>query len=156
MCKDALPSGGKEILFHYIILERKMNMKEKLIRFMQGRYGLDPFAKFTTGVSLVMMLLFGFFPNILGYALSFGILGYSYFRMLSRNYTKRYNENQWFLKQKNHILFVFNNQKNRIAQNKTHHIYTCPACKQKIRIPKGKGKIQVRCPKCGKEFIKKS
>jgi hypothetical protein len=131
-------------------------MKEKLIRFMQGRYGFDQFAKFTTWFALILMLLIGFFPNPIGYALSLGILGYSYYRVFSKNYTKRYKENQWYLKQKNQVLHLFQNQRNLLAQKKTYHIYTCPSCKQKIRIPKGKGKIQVTCPKCSREFVKKS
>jgi DNA-directed RNA polymerase subunit RPC12/RpoP len=131
-------------------------MREKLIRFMQGRYGMDQLSRFTTGTSLFLMVLTLFIPNRIGYTLAVLLLIYSYFRMFSKNHTKRYKENQWFLKYYNPFHRLFVSQKNILRQRKTHHIYTCPTCKQKIRIPKGKGKIQIRCPKCNAEFIKRS
>ncbi len=76
--------------------------------------------------------------------------------MFSRNVRKRYDENVRFLNKTAKIRGFFKSQKNLMAQRKDYHIYTCPGCKQKIRIPRGKGKIEIRCPKCGTTFIKKS
>ena len=78
------------------------------------------------------------------------------FRVFSRNISKRYAENQKYLAKTYKLRTYIQQQKNSLAQRKVYHIYKCPGCKQKIRIPKGKGKIEIRCPKCGTTFIKKS
>jgi DNA-directed RNA polymerase subunit RPC12/RpoP len=137
-----------------------MKMKEKLIRFMQGRYGLDQLSKFLLVTGLTVVLLSAFFRetavSMLFYILGWAIVIYCYFRVFSRNVSKRYAENQAYLMKTCKIRNWVQNQKNIWQQRKVYHIYTCPSCKQKIRIPKGKGKIEVRCPKCGATFIKKS
>ena len=129
-------------------------MKEKLIRFMQGRYGIDQLSKFLLITGLAVVLLSA--VSMLLYIFGWGVVIYCYFRIFSRNVQKRYAENQAYLMKTYKIRNWFQNQKNIWQQRKVYHIYTCPSCKQKIRIPKGKGKIEVRCPKCGTTFIKKS
>lgn len=137
-----------------------MNFREKLIRFMQGRYGIDQLSKFILVIGVVCVLisaLFGDHPAaLIPYFLGWILVIYSYYRVFSRNVTKRYAENQSFLAKTYGIRNFFRKQKNIWQQRKVYHIYTCPSCRQKIRIPKGKGKIEVRCPKCGTTFIKKS
>ena len=32
-------------------------------------------------------------------------------------------------------------------------VFKCPNCGQKIRIPRGHGKVSVHCRKCGHDFI---
>lgn len=131
-------------------------MKEKIYRFMQGRYGTDDFSKFLLGVSMVMIIL-----NLLTRSSIFNLLFwvcliYSYFRMFSKNYSARYAENQKFLTLKNKWKYQWENHKRMREQKKIYRIYQCPFCKQKIRIPKGKGSIIVTCPKCKQEFGKRS
>lgn len=135
-------------------------MKEKFIRFMQGRYGVDAFSKFLVGAGLVVAILSMFFQRsrIAGV---FSILGwililYAYFRIFSKNHQKRYNENQEYLKRTSKIRYIFQNRNKLLEERKTNHIYRCPSCKQKIRVPKGKGKIEIKCPKCQTTFVKRS
>ena len=122
-------------------------MKERLQRFMIGRYGNDQLNQFIFILAIISMVLEIFTLILL-------IIGYA--RTLSRNINKRYEENMRFLATKDAILNKFRKQKYYAAQRKDFHIYTCPTCKQKIRIPKGKGKISITCPKCKTSFIKKS
>ena len=131
-------------------------MKEKFYRFMQGRYGADELSKFLTGVGMALIIL-----NILTRIPIFNLLFwvcliYSYFRMFSKNYSARYAENQKFLGLKNQFKYKIENHKRMREQKKIYHIYSCPYCKQKIRIPKGKGTIIITCPKCKEEFGKRS
>lgn len=131
-------------------------MREKLMRFMYGRYGVDSFGKFLLGTGIVLFLISGFTRFELFYFLAWAVLIYSYFRMFSRNIYKRSSENQVYLQKTARIRSFCWKQRNLMQQRKTHHIYKCPSCHQKIRVPRGKGKIEIRCPKCRTTFIKKS
>ncbi|MGN0298033.1 MAG: hypothetical protein ACI4C1_02420 [Lachnospiraceae bacterium] len=131
-------------------------MKERFYRFMQGRYGNDQLNNFTLIAMLILIVLSWITNWGLFYTLALVLLIWSYFRMLSRNIPKRQAENQKFLQIWNKVTTPLNKEKYYMEQRKTHHIYSCPNCKQKIRIPKGKGKIQITCPKCKHQFIKKS
>lgn len=131
-------------------------MKEKMIRFMQGRYGADQFSKFLLVIAMIFTILSLFIGKYFFYALAIGLLLYSYMRMFSKNYEKRYKENQCYLKYANMLSALWRHKKTKIEQSMHYHIYKCPKCKQKIRIPRGKGKIAITCPKCHKEFQKRS
>lgn len=123
---------------------------------MIGRYGVDSLSKFMLGTAVVLLVFaMGFRNNFLN-TLACLLVLLCYFRMFSRNYQKRAEENQNFLELKGKAATFLKREKEYFEQRKTHHIYKCPSCKQKIRVPKGKGKICITCPKCHTEFIKKS
>ena len=131
-------------------------MKERMQRFMAGRYGNDQLNQFIFIVAIISMVLDIITRQSLFYTLTLVLLILAYVRVFSRNINKRYEENMKFLQKKDAILNKFRKQKYYAAQRRNFHIYTCPQCKQKIRIPKGKGKISITCPKCRTSFIKKS
>ena len=136
-------------------------MKDKFYRFMQGRYGVDQFAKFTMGVTLVSIVLAIFVNTGSSAGSLLDMLGlvaivYTYFRIFSRNISKRAQENQKYLSATAKLRQRLNKEKNMMKQRKDYHIYTCPSCGQKVRIPRGKGKIEISCPKCHSKFVKRS
>ena len=131
-------------------------MREKFYRFMQGRYGTDELSKFLVGLGMALIILNILTKNAIFNLLFWVCLIYSYFRMFSKNHAARYAENQKFLGLKNKWTYKWENHKRMREQKKIYHIYSCPFCKQKIRIPKGKGTIIVTCPKCKEEFGKRS
>ena len=131
-------------------------MKEKFMRFMYGRYGVDTLGKYSLGAGLATMVLSIVFDSYTLSLLSWFFIILTYFRMFSRNLYRRSSENQTFLNKTYKLRTWFGKQKNMLAQRKTHHIYRCPGCKQKIRVPRGKGRIEIRCPKCHTTFIKNS
>ena len=131
-------------------------MRDKIYRFMQGRYGTDDFYKFLFWVALIGIVINWFFKSqMLSFAVTL-ILVYAMYRVLSKNHSARYAENQRYLQATAKFRYWFDQQKKLMEERKYHHIYTCPKCRQKIRIPKGKGKIMIRCPKCHHEFQKRS
>lgn len=130
-------------------------MRERFYRFMQGRYGNDQFGRFLLVVTLIFMVISIVGPDIF-YLLAMGLLIYSYFRMFSKNIYARRAENEWYLRKQAKVRGFFASQQKDFVQRKTHHIYRCPNCRQKIRIPRGHGRVEIRCPKCSTRFIKKS
>ena len=131
-------------------------MRDKIYRFMQGRYGTDDLYKFLFWVAVIVIVINWFVKSPALNLLVTLVLVYAMYRVLSKNHSARYTENQKYLQATAKFRYWFDQQKKLMEERKYHHIYTCPRCKQKIRIPKGKGKIMVRCPKCHFEFQKRS
>lgn len=90
------------------------------------------------------------------YVLALALLVYAYYRMFSKDLSKRSAENQWYLKKEMKVRGWWQRKKKAIAGRKEYKIYKCPKCGQKIRVPRHKGKIAIRCRKCGEEFIRKT
>lgn len=137
-----------------------IGMRERIQRFMAGRYGADQLSKTLSTVVLVSLIL-SMFSGILPvlsifYWVGLGLMIYSLFRTFSRNTSKRYEENQKFLNMRYKAAVKKDAAKKRWAQRSVYRFYKCPGCKQRVRVPKGKGKICITCPKCKTEFIKKS
>lgn len=136
-------------------------MMERLRRFMYGRYGTDALNSGLLILYIVIVFLQMFLRNtVAGLALmlfSYVIIVYYFFRCFSRNIPKRYGENQKFLKFWNPIKNYFKFLKLCIQErSSSKKLFRCPKCHQTIRVPKGKGKIAITCPKCRFEFIKKT
>ncbi len=134
-------------------------MRDFLYRFFQGRYGAygtDKLTKFMLAIAVILLVLSFATPLGFLYYLAFVLLFYCYFRMFSKNIPARYKENEAFVKVIDRMVNFFRGIGCNFSQRKKYHIYKCPNCKQKIRIPRGKGKIVVKCPKCQNEFIRHS
>lgn len=127
-----------------------------MMQFMQGRYGADQMGQMLSAVSMVFLIISLFSRNQAWFLLAVIGIVYNYFRMFSKNISKRYTENQKYLTMTAGIRRKLASWKSQLAQRKIYHIYRCPGCKQKIRVPRGRGKIEIRCPKCNTRFVKKS
>ena len=127
-----------------------------LQRFMAGRYGSDQL----NFALLVLCLLLSLISQITGlYVLlliSYLPLLIAIFRMFSRNIYKRRAENAWFLKLWTPVKTWFVQKFTMLRQSKQYRFFKCPYCRATVRVPRGKGKIQIRCPHCGNTFLKKS
>ena len=117
-------------------------------QFMTGRYGTDKLGLALLGTALAMSLLGTLIKApLVSVALSlayYALMFWALFRMFSRNTYARYEENRKFLR-------FFDRLKDR-----EHRYFSCPKCSQPVRVPRGKGKIAITCPKCREKFIKKT
>ena len=120
----------------------------RLRNFMAGRYGTDRLNMAILCVGLVASLLsvmIKFAPvNLVLFVLSYGMMFWAIFRTLSRNTYKRYQENRKFL------------QLTGRMKDREHRYFDCPKCRQMVRVPRGKGKISITCPRCREKFVKKT
>lgn len=131
-------------------------LRDHFGRFMYGRYGMDQYTRFLSYVCLVLLVATLFSNNIVVYILAILGVVYTYFRVFSRNISKRTAENQAYLKIYYKCMTKINRFKAQLKDRKTHRIFRCPSCSQKIRVPKNKGNILIKCPKCRIEFQKRT
>lgn len=129
---------------------------EKLRRFMYGRYGTDQLNIALVIAAMVISLISRIFGSFWGQLPAYLILIWVIVRMMSKNRAARMKENAVFLKLWNPIAKWFRLQYNRLRDIKTHRYFTCPNCKNTLRVPKGKGEITITCPVCKTRFDKKT
>ena len=119
-----------------------------LYRFMSGRYGSDRLNMAILCAGLIASIFSSLFRNLtvrmIFLVLSYVLMFWAIYRALSRNTYKRYQENRKFL-------LVFDRLKDR-----NNRYFNCPKCHQTVRVPRGKGKISITCPKCREKFIRKT
>ena len=123
------------------------NILNAMQRFMAGRYGHDRLNLTMLVVGCVLCFVQMFVPAGIGFVLTIvseALLILSLLRCFSRNTYKRYNENRKFLLMVDRI------------KDRAHRYYSCPKCRQTVRVPRGKGKIAITCPKCREKFVKKT
>lgn len=133
-------------------------MKEKFRRFMTRRYGVDQLSRVYLVAALVLMIVASFARGAMPILDLFALflLGYTYYRMFSRDISKMYAQNQKYLNFRYKQTVKWNNAKKRFAQRKEYRFFRCPQCRQRVRVPRSRGKICITCPKCKAEFIKRS
>ena len=142
------------------------SMKERLRRFMEGRYGADELNWFLTICGWVLLLVGFVLSGIDNKAtlavgsvlvgLSWAFLVLSVFRTLSKKTGQRAAENYKYFVYKNKVLGWFRTRKTRWQDRKVHRYFRCPQCHATVRVPKGKGKIRITCPHCKHQFVKKT
>ena len=131
-------------------------MREKLRQFMIGRYGTDGLNQFLSIASLVLLLIAIISRVNLFTYLGAALLIFCYYRTFSRNISKRTEENYKFYTLKDRVDNKFKGWKEQWANRKVYHYYRCPQCRQKLRVPRGRGRNQISCPRCGTQFSKTS
>ena len=122
---------------------------------MYGRYGNDQLNLFLMGLYLLLYLVFMFTRFAPLYWLSFLLLAFTLFRLLSRNLERRREENARFMRAAQPFLSWLRLRRN-IHRDKEHVYFKCPNCGQQLRVPRGRGKITVTCRSCGASFQEKS
>ena len=147
--------------------------REKIYRFMYGRYGTDNLYYFLMIAFFVLMVVemitVAILPeglaetvvSIVFFAITWGIVIYMTFRLMSRNIYKRRCENEAYLRIRRSISRFFNmntstRTKSRNVDNAEFIFRDCTKCGATLRLPRKSGKHGVKCPRCTHSFFVKS
>ncbi len=131
------------------------NFKYKLYRFMQGRYGYDALNWFIFILTMLLLFINIFTHNAILIYVALVLLILQTFRAYSRKLSKRNAENVKFLKLTRPFTHRFKVSRMQV-KDRNNRYFICPNCGANIRVPKGRGKITITCPKCSHRFDKRS
>lgn len=131
------------------------NLLARLRSFMARRYGTDDLNRFLLQYVLVFGLIGIIFNSILFKSMSVLLFAVAFYRAMSKKIWDRQKENYQFKER----MKPFNDKMDLMVKNlkdRKHKYFRCEHCGQIVRVPKGKGKIEIKCPRCGKKFDRKS
>lgn len=126
-------------------------MGDKFREFLRGRYGSDELSKIMSILGLLFLVLSripkcGFFFIIAAVLIILAL-----YRCFSKNMDKRSYEREKFL-----IFASKLSKKINEAKDSEHSYFKCPSCGATLRVPKGKGEIEITCPKCTNKIKKRT
>ena len=127
-------------------------IKEKIARYMVGRYGIDRLYYFLLAICFIIIIINTFINSVILSLTESCLFIYAFYRVMSRNVYKRQQENEKFIKLAEKPKAFFNLTKCKIRDRKTHVYKKCPSCKNNLRLPKQKGEHTVVCPCCKHRF----
>ena len=130
--------------------------RDRFRRFMVGRHGTDELNRFLGGMIVAFLVLHLITRSRLLFWLELACLIVMYVRMFSRDSGRRFRENQAYLQWRFHTMEGVSKLRRRLKESRRFKIFRCPGCGQRIRIPRGHGKIQIHCRNCGRDFMGRS
>lgn len=134
---------------------------DKISEYLKNIYGFDSLSFFL----LMIVLLLDAIGLVVQEDAMMYLCGAGYlplllcaFRVFSRNRVRRAEENDAFLDLIEPLFTPKEKSPGELTkeEKKLFKLFECPACKQKIRVPKHKGKIEISCPQCKQKFIRKT
>ena len=157
-----MAEAGMEMPFFRRSFFMRRSPNRNFTAFMAGRYGADALGRFLSVCGCVCILLSiavrgknAFFSAVFS-AAALALLVWCYVRIFSRKIAARSEENRKYLSYRNRFLGSFRLIKSCFRQRKDYAFFRCPSCKEVVRVPRGKGKIRITCPRCGYAFEKKT
>lgn len=146
-----------------------MRFIDRIRQWMSGRYGRDELNTFLSFLCIILLVINMFVGRRILFYLALAVLVILYLRTFSKNYSKRRAENEKFLQIKDRITGFFtgrrsggrtenryNDQYRAEKEDREHVYFSCPRCRKRLRVPRGRGKISIHCPQCGNDFIERT
>lgn len=145
------------------MLKKYINMFREDMRYvMSRRCGLDELNNFIMLIGFIFVIIALFTHKWIFVLFGAIFVTLCYMRVFSTNIDKRKTENDVYMRYMGNVvrsadyIKLIVKMKIRSIRDKEYIYFVCSSCKQVIRVPKGKNKVSVRCPKCGATFVKRT
>lgn len=126
--------------------------QRRLMEWLRGRQGPDDLAVFSVNLAIVIVLVNVFArTGWLGWV-GLALVAYAMFRIQSRNLGARARENEAFLRTLGPARPWVQNPRAAWAELRAYKHVRCSSCRQRVRVPRGKGRLRVTCPRCKTKF----
>lgn len=126
--------------------------QRRLMEWLRGRQGPDDLAVFSVNLAIVIVLVNVFArTGWLGWV-GLALVAYAMFRIQSRNLGARARENEAFLSALGPARPWVQNPRAAWAELRAYKHVRCSSCRQRVRVPRGKGRLRVTCPRCKTKF----
>lgn len=133
--------------------QHKMDgFQDKLLAWSRGRNGADDTSTIVMNLAILLVIIDLFVRTTWLALLACILIVYSWWRISSKQVAHRHQENEQVLKLLGPAAAWIINPISAFRETKRYKHLVCPSCGQRIRIPRGKGKIRITCPKCHTRF----